>query len=474
MKKLSVLVIILFITAAACAINPVTGKKELSLFSEQQEIALGQNTDEEIRRQFGVYDDPDLLAYIESVGKRLVPHTHRPHLDYKFAVLDTPVINAFAVPGGFIYVTRGILALMNSEAELSVVLGHELGHVTARHGIRKLSKILLVQVGLAVGGALSDTFAKISGVASVGIQLLFLKYSRDDEREADALGIEYARKGSYNPAEMIDFFVSLQKLGDLSGGHGLPGFLSTHPLNSERIRNVQLMLQETDLELAVKEEPYLRRLDGIVFGEDPRQGYVESHTFYHPQLRFFFSVPQDWEVQNTPAQVGLTTKDGNAAVILQAEKSEESLNSYAQKKAAGLEGKYFIREDGATINGLAGFHQVYDIIQEEKETLRLRFTFIKKDGFIYTFSALSTALNFSKYDPVFQAVVNSFGELKNPKFINRQPKRLRLAKADGGQTLQELFRGAGLDKDFWPKAALLNGMEPGGTPRKSQLIKIVK
>ena len=187
----------------SCAVNPVTGKREFMLISEQQEISLGQETDQEIRSQYGVYDHPGLNEYVTRVGMTMVPHSHRSHLGYHFAVLDTPVVNAFAVPGGYIYVTRGILAMMNSEAELAVVLGHELGHVNARHSARRLSNMILVQVGLAVGGALSETFAKISGAASVGIQLLFLKYSRGDERQADRLGVEYARKGSYNPGKMI-------------------------------------------------------------------------------------------------------------------------------------------------------------------------------------------------------------------------------------------------------------------------------
>ncbi|MDH4272678.1 MAG: M48 family metallopeptidase, partial [Candidatus Aminicenantes bacterium] len=269
-------VLFLIIGLVGCATNPVTGKKELSLISENQELALGKQTDVEIRQQYGVYGDAALNAYVQSVGRSLAPHTHRPHLDYQFAVLDTPVVNAFAVPGGYIYVTRGILALMGSEAELAVVLGHELGHVNARHSVQRMSEMMLVQVGLAVGSALSDTFAEISGLAGVGVQLLFLKYSRDDERQADTLGIEYAREGAYNPGEMVAFFSSLEKLGDVSGGHALPGFLSTHPLTSERIDRVRQMLTEGDRTLEVKERPYLGRIDGLVYGNDPRQGYVEG------------------------------------------------------------------------------------------------------------------------------------------------------------------------------------------------------
>ncbi len=290
--------------AASCAVNPVSGKKELSLFSEQQELALGKQSDAEVRGQYGAYADEFLTAYVAAAGGTIARGTHRPDLPYRFIVLDSPVINAFAVPGGYIYLTRGILALMSSEAEMAVVLGHELGHVNARHSVRKMSQLILVQVGLAVGSALSDTFAKISGVAGIGVQLLFLKFSRDDEREADRLGVAYSRKAGYDPSRMVDFFTSLQKMGDLSGkGSSLPGFLSTHPLTSERIRNVGGLLLASDPKLLRRDAAYGRRIDGLVYGDDPRQGFVEGRGFFHPGLRFQCSFPEGWKVQNTPARV---------------------------------------------------------------------------------------------------------------------------------------------------------------------------
>ena len=309
-KNVAVLCFSLIFLTMSCAINPVTGKRELSLISEKDEIALGKQTDGEIKAMYGIYSDRALSAYIQKIGQSMTSLTHRPHLTYHFAVLDTPVVNAFAVPGGYVYVTRGILALMNSEAELAVVLGHELGHINARHSVAKLSQLMLAQLGLGVVGVISETFAKLSGAASIGVQLLFLKFSRDDEREADTLGVEYSRKGGYNPGEMINFFASLERLGDLSGGQSLPGFLSTHPLTSERIQNNKDMLLESDRQLRIEKLGYLGALDNMVYGLDPRQGFVENNAFYHPELRFFFSFPEDWQVQNTPSQVTLATKEG--------------------------------------------------------------------------------------------------------------------------------------------------------------------
>ncbi len=467
--------LILIIGLIGCAINPVTGKRELILISEDQELALGKQTDVEIRTQYGVYGNTDLNAYVQGIGQSLTPHTHRPHLTYQFAVLDTPVVNAFAVPGGYIYVTRGILALMGSEAELAVVLGHELGHVNARHSVHRMSDMMLVQVGLAAGSVLSETFAEISGLAGVGIQLLFLKYSRDDERQADTLGIEYSRKASYNPEEMVAFFSSLEKMGDLSGGKALPGFLSTHPLTSERIDRVRQMIHENDRKLEVRERPYLKRIDGIVYGDDPRQGFVENQTFYHPELAFSFAVPGGWKVVNTPAQVVISSPDEKAALLLQAEKTADELASYANKNVANIKGAQHLRDDQIHVPGLASYHPLYRIDQQDGGALlSLRLSLIRKDDYVYSFAALAADSDFAGFDATLKSTVQSFAKLTDRTRLERKPSRIRLVEADGLLTLEQIFANAGVKKDLWPTLAILNGMELGARPPHRKMVKIVR
>ena len=476
-SKASIIVIcfcLLILRVISCAVNPVTGKREFMLISEQEEISLGAETDKQIRSQYGVYQDPLLEEYVHNLGMVLAPHTHRPNLTYHFAVLDTPVVNAFAVPGGYIYVTRGVLAMMNSEAELAVVLGHELGHVNARHSVRRLSTMLLVQAGLAVGSALSETFAKVSGAAGIGIQLLFLKFSRNDERQADQLGVDYSRKGSYHPGKMIDFFSTLQSMGDLSGGHSLLGFLSTHPLTSERIRNTEAMIIPADNQLLVRQSDYFNHINNLVYGEDPRQGYVEGNAFYHPLLQFYFTFPPNWKLQNTPSRVVLATESGDAAVVLQAEKSSEDLKAYADKKIANLEGKELLDEQSLTINGMSSFQSLLNITQEEEKNLRTRMSFIKYSGNIITFTALSTEDDFHKYDPQFKSLVGSFKQLTDRKYIDRKPKRISLVKANGKQSLLDIFRSAGIKEDLWLRFAIMNSMELDQIPTKGQTIKIIR
>jgi predicted Zn-dependent protease len=461
--------------AAACAVNPVSGKRELSLISEQGEIEMGKESDAQIGREYGTYPDQSLTRYVAAVGAEMIPHTHRPKLEYHFAVLDSPVVNAFAAPGGYIYVTRGILAMMNSESELATVLGHELGHVNARHSVRQMSQMILVQAGLALGSAVSETFAKVAGVAGVGAQLLFLKYSRDDEREADALGVAYSRAGGFNAVEMVNFFATLQRYGDLSGGHSLPGFLSTHPLTSERIQNVKGLVGELDAERPTKRETYLQTLDGLVYGDDPRQGYVEGAGFYHPELRFMFLVPSGWKVQNTPSQVTLVPENGDAAILLRTEQSGDDLAAFAQKKSAAIQGWKSLGAQAATINGMASYHQLGDIAQQDQDTLRGRMSFIRKGPQVYYFTALSKAADFNRFDPVFSRVVGSFNDLRDPKYLDRRPRRIALVAADGRRVLKDYLSQENIKADAWPTLAILNGLaNADAVPERGRTIKVVR
>jgi len=472
-----VFLVFILVFAIACAINPVTGQKELMLISEAQEIQMGQETHESIRQQFGIYEDPALSQYVSELGHAMGPYTHRPHLEYHFYVLDTPVVNAFAAPGGFIYVTRGALALMTSEAELASIIGHELGHVNARHSAHKLSQMLLVQVGLAVGSAISETFRDLSGLASVGVQLLFLKFSRDDERQADSLGVQYSRSGGWHPGKMVDFFSALQKMGDLSGGgHSLPGFLSTHPLTSERIQYTKAMVEENDRYLLVKKDQYITRLANLVYGDDPRQGFVENNTFYHPGMRFSFAIPQGWKFQNQRNQVVMVTQDENAAVVLQVEENTADLQSYAQARSQKLQGATFISGQNLRINGLSSYQQLFRITQtnqEQEQSLKMRTSYIRKGSYIYTFSALSDESSYNNYDFQFGTVIGSFRELTDRNYLNRQPFRIKVVRADGRQTLESYFKKAGIKQEAWPKFAIMNGMNLKDVPIKNTAIKVI-
>lgn len=465
---------VLLLLLQACAVNPVTGRRQLMLYSEQDEIAMGKQTHEQIQQQYGFYNDPQLNAYVIRIGETMTGQSHRPHLEYHFAILDSPVVNAFAAPGGYIYVTRGIMAMMNSEAELAVVLGHELGHVTARHSMSRLSNAVLASAGLAVGSVLSETFAGLAGLAGTGVQLLFLQYSRDDEREADSLGVEYARNGKYNPAKMIDFFATLEKMGDLSGGQALPGFLSTHPLTDERIENTRAMITEEDQKLNIRTSEYFKRIQGMVYGSDPRQGYVEGEAFYHPDLRFAFTIPGGWKVQNLPAQVIMISPKEDAGIILQAEQSTQDPVAYAAGKAKDYEGASLRGEQKRNISGLAAYQQIWDGAQEDGTKLRLHVTYIRYASHIYTFMGLSRVQEYDAYALAFGATASSFRRLTDRRYIDRKPTRIRMITADGRQTLQAIFQREGLPKELWPRFAIINAGELDQVPERGRTVKVIR
>jgi len=469
---------LLVLAAIACAVNPVSGKKEFMLYSESQEIELGKSTDEEVAATYGVYDDAALQAYITKLGAALAAKGQRPNLPWRFAVLDSPVVNAFAVPGGAVYVTRGILAMMNSEAELAAVLGHEIGHVNARHSMSQMSKQQVATLGLAVGSVISKKFAQYAGIAGTGLQVLFLKFSRDNENQADSLGVDYSRAAGFNPADMAATFAALQKFGDLSGSgsSSLPGFLSTHPLTADRITHVQAMLKPEDQNLARRPEAYLQTVQNIVYGDDPRQGYVENGVFYHPGLRFQFAVPAGWTVNNLPSQVQLIAADQNGGVIMQGGKTTDSAEEFAKKQATQItqSGGTLLGENRTTINGLACYEQAYQITQENAEPIRMSLSCLKKGDWVYAFQAMSSVNGFSKYSADFKRIVSSFRDLTDASKINRSPRRLALVKANGRDTLQSIFKQAGMADKSWPQFAVWNALEVTAVPAAGRLIKVVK
>ena len=468
------IVLALILAVIACAVNPVSGKKELMFFSEQQEIAMGQETDKSIRQQFGIYEDKALNDYVNRIGQSMVPQSHRPNLKHQFAVLDTPVVNAFAAPGGFIYVTRGILALMNSEAELAAVLGHEMGHVAARHSMKQLSGQMLAQIGLIVGSVISKDIRKFAGVASIGMQLLFLKFSRSDEYQADALGIRYARQAQYSPGEMLRFFSALENMSAEGSRHKIPTFLSTHPMTSDRIARVKEQVSSQDARLAVKGEEYLRRLDGMVYGDNPRQGFVENGVFCQPELAFQFAVPGGWAVDNTPAQVVIGEKEGKAALLLQAETSSQDLDQFLQAKVQGLGQAKLLKKTGDPVNRLPARHAYFQVPQEQGEPLAIRVSCIRKDALVYSFLAMSTYGTASTFQPVMERSILSFDRISDPRLLKRVPDRISLLRPDGRRSFQTMLADAGVDRQLWKQLAVFNSLPLEAVPESRRLVKLVK
>ena len=469
---------VLYATAmlSGCAINPVTGEQQLMLLSESSELKMGKATDQEITKTYGVHKNENLDAYLQDLGQRLALLSHRPGLTFYFQVLDSPVVNAFAVPGGYIYVTRGILAYLDSEAELAGVLGHEIGHVTARHSAQQYSRAQIAQMGLGLGSVFSETFRRYANIAQFGVTALFLKYSRDNERQADDLGVEYASKAGYDASEMARFFDTLQRLHPKSDQKGLPSWLSTHPDPPNRIHAVREKAQQWNRRLGVSSlkvnrEAYLHRIDGLIFGEDPRQGYVHKQVFYHPELRFQFPVPKNWSLNNTPAEVKMVHKDKQGAMVFSLIRSA-SARAAAQKFIDQTQPKVLSFKK-RNIRGLASYQLVSDLATQQG-IIRIISTFIEHQDLVYFFHGYTAQSRFRDHLSSFRTTMEGFRPLDDEKRRNVTPDRLRIRTVKRTDTLHKALISLGVSKDDLKEAALLNGKSLTASVAAGSLIKIVE
>ena len=460
---------------SACAVNPVTGKKQLVFMSEAQEIAMGKEADPDIVAFFGLYDDPKLQQFITEKGLEMAAISHRSKLAYEFKIVDSPVINAFAVPGGYVYFTRGIMAHFNNEAEFAGVLGHELGHITARHSVIQQRNMMLGQIGIIAGVILVPEIGQFVEPLSQGVQLALLGFGRDAERQSDKLGVEYSSKVGYDASEMAGFFETLERQQDASGGQEIPDFLSTHPSPEERNQNVLKLAAKWKEKLKltnpkINREAYLKRIDGLILGEDPKQGFVENSIFYHPVLKFQFPIPNEWGFQNTPQQVQMAPKSGDAIMML-------SLASGSSLKEAGnsiLE-QYnleLVESNEESINGLSSLIFIADQKQEEG-TIRVLATLIQFENNIYNLMGVAEISKFSGFQNIFLNSMRSFKELKDQEKLNRKADVVRIKTVPQQMTLQAAFEYFKMPKERFDELSILNGLHLNDNLKKGELIKVV-
>jgi predicted Zn-dependent protease len=464
-----------FLTASlflSCAVNPVTGKKEFMLLSEKDEKAMGLAYDPEVVSQFGMYENQNLQDFINRKGTEMARISHRPHLGFQFRILDSPVVNAFAVPGGYVYFTRGIMAHFNNEAEFAGVLGHEIGHVTARHSAKQYSSSVLAQLGLVIGMVVSEDFRNYSDLASLGLNLMFLKFSRNHESQSDELGVKYSTQVGYDARYMANFFKTIERIQDQSGG-GVPTLFSTHPDPGNRFVRVQQLAakeqQKTGkTDMKVNRDEYLRMIDGIIYGEDPRQGYVEGNYFYHPVMKFQLSIPSGWQTMNTPAQVQIAPKDGKAVIVLTLS-AEKSLNE-AKNAAIRQDSLKVIDSRNITVNG----NNAVEITADLNPKVRLLMYLIQFNGNVYKFTGLSETPNFNIYQRYFVDSFKDFRELTDPTKLNVKPNVVRVKTVERDGTVQDAFKSLGVSTDRMEEHAVLNSMQLKDSIKKGTLLKVVE
>jgi predicted Zn-dependent protease len=458
------------LAVAACARNPVTGHRELALVSEEQEIQLGQQAAKEVAQTMPRYEDERLQKYVEGIGMRMAKASERPNLPWSFTVVDDPAVNAFALPGGPIFVTRGILTHLNSEAELASVIGHEIGHVTARHSVQQMSKAQLAQLGLGVGAIFSESVAKYGGVAVAGLQMLFLKYGRDAERQSDELGFKYMVAQRYDPNEMDDVFVTLQRASEAAGAGRVPEWASTHPDPGDRARTAAERAKKADTaQTKVGRDELLAHLGGVTFGDDPRQGYFQGNTFYHPAMRFKLAFPPGFKTQNTAAAVaGVSEKqDAMVQLTIAGKLSPED----AAKKFFSQEGVKPAQVQSGTIGGSRATASYFEA-QTQEGALGGIVSFVSHGGQTFMILGYTPAAALPTYDGAFKSAIRSFDDLSEPSKIDVQPARLELVRVDRDMSLAEFMQR-------WPSTApveqiaIINGLAKDGRFRAGDVAKRV-
>jgi predicted Zn-dependent protease len=424
-------------TAAACARNPVTGQLEPALISESQEVEMGRQAAVDVQQSIGLVEDDALQRYVQEIGASLAAGSQRPDLPWTFRVVDDPTPNAFALPGGFIFVTRGMLNLMENEAQLASVLGHEIGHVTARHSVQMISRQQLAQLGLGIGMILVPELQQFGDLAATGLQLLFLRYSRDAEHQSDELGYTYARAQGYDVREMPQVFASLARVSQLEERSPLPEWLSTHPYPEERIERINARLQQSDesyASLRDDRQEYMGRIEGLVYGEDPREGYFQGSTFIHPELRFRMTFPSGWQVRNTKSAVIATSPQQDAAIQLTlAQQSSPDAAAQAFLAQQGIQPGQASRETVNSIPAVAATFQA----NTQQGVVQGLVVFLGHGGNVYQVMGFSPAQIYAQHDRVFRQSLGSFGPVTDPALLSVEPARIEVVRADRAMTLAE-------------------------------------
>ncbi len=437
---LSVLILVLALVQVSCSYNPATGQNQVMLISEAQELEMGRQGDADMVASMGLYDDPLIQEYVNALGQELASHSERPDLNWTFRVIDDPIVNAFALPGGYVYITRGILSHFNTEAELAAVLGHEIGHVIGRHSANQMSKQQLLQVGVIAGTILLDDDYALAGAiaGSIGAQLLSLKFGRDDEREADALGLRYLDRAGYDPRPMTEVFDTLGRVSEAAGAGGTPGWLSTHPKPEDRSERIGTAIASLNIDYShrkVGREVYMNRVEGIVYGPDHRQGYFVDNAFYHPALALKLEFPRGWQVQNQRQAVVGVSGDQDALILLRMADEQGSLEE-AERAFLAQQGVYAGPSWSPAMQGFQAVGREFEA-QNNSGRLRGRVAFAEQDDNVLQLMALSDKRQWTTYEDAFFDSLTSFSRLRDRRYLEVDAARIDVVTLPRAMTLAE-------------------------------------
>jgi len=472
--------VLLATTLVACAANP-SARRTRRVMSEEEELGIGKEAAEQVERSMGLAGTEELDRYVSEIGQRLVKHSSRSHIPHEFHVVDMKEPNAFALPGGYIYVSRGLLAIMNSEDELAAVLGHEIGHVAGRHSAQRQAKSrgwVPLQILAGIGGAAASVVSPglgsaVAGAGQLPAALALASYSRKQEDEADRLGQQYAAAEGWDPAAISDTMDALSREQELAGG-GDPAkgsFFDTHPTSPDRARKGRDFAATLSVAppnpIARGRNAFLARLDGLVLGESADAGVFFKDRFVHPDLRFAIRFPRGWAHQNSPLAVVSQPPDQSALMALQLAGEGDDPNAPADQIANKVA---LSKRTETRINGYPAVTATMSV-SEGGQDIYVALAWIAKDGLVYQILGATSPKSWSQHQATFEAVVKSFGATTADELSAVRENRLRLVNAKAGQSVAQVAQNP---TNQWSVAqtAAANAMEASAKLSGGEAIKI--
>lgn len=469
--------VVLF-TATACSVNPATGEKQFTgLMPPQAEESVGAGEHDKIVKEYGgLYPNQRVQSYVTRVGQSIAKHTERSEVTYKFFVLDSPVVNAFALPGGYVYLTRGLMAVANDEAELAAVIAHEIGHVTGRHQAARYSQGVLTQLGATVLSAAVGS-ADVSRAVGLGTNLYMSSYSRGQESEADELGVRYLARAGYDTFAMADFLQNMERYNSteaaVSGKNAQGGanYFSTHPPTPQRVAASSSHAGKYEASKKRNRAEYQSILSGMTYGSGWKDGFVRDNTFYHPQIGFQFSVPNGYKIDNQPKQIVASGPDGGVIVVDMKPSSSSTPSSYLMNE--WLSGKMTSEPETISVNGLngatAGFEgsiggrparvQMVAIAWSPREILRMQLAF--------PINASSVTIENMK------RTTYSFRQMSQEDQQRVRQQNIQIVTAGAGDTVESLAARMNVPSAKIERFRALNGLNAGQGITKGATYKII-
>ncbi|MDG1858837.1 MAG: M48 family metalloprotease, partial [Emcibacteraceae bacterium] len=487
LKKAFTLILPLML-AACTTVNPATGQRDFTPFmSPQKEMSLGKDAHPGILKDNGgVYANARVTQYVNDMGQRLVRNSELSDYPFTFTVLDTPLVNAFALPGGYVYVTRGIMSLVGSESELASVVGHEIGHVTARHSAKRYNNQMFAGLGTVLVGAATGNGALAESVGQ-GANAYLMSYSRNQEHQSDELGIRYSSRSGFDPyaaSKMLNALDNEHKLqltlANRSGEGQKSDFNSTHPNTQERVSRAFQKATETGIQQGARnanQELYYNILDGMRYGDDPKQGVIDGREFLHPTMKLKFTVPENYTLKNSSdAVVAVGTGPAESAAIIFSGGSmqNKSITEYATAVWQGnkiendMQGLQEFKVNG--MDAVTAYTNMN--IQDKPYVVRL-LAIKYSDNTAYNFMMLTPQSKYQSLSEGLQRASYSFDKLSNNEAAALKGRKIKIIRVKSGDTISGLSGQMAFDDFRQERFMALNGLTSNSMLKSGQLLKMI-